>query len=383
MFDRVDPELLAPLERQIAVVGGGLSQHGIPAMRALNDQLNAAAKAQQPPVEGVTSVDRRVPGSPGEPDIAVRIYQPAQRPATLPALLWIHGGGYVVGNVEGTDLTVRRLVQTVGCLVVSVEYRRAPEHPFPAPLEDCYAALKWLATHAAELGVDPRRLAIGGASAGGGLAAGLALLARDRAEVAVMFQLLIYPMLDDRNITPAGASVPDTLLWTRANNRIGWQAYLGAEPGGENVSAYASAARAVYLDELQQPDDAHLAIHQAHPGARRIKANRFDEGGTSVIGLLQFIQVDRAGGRGTGHGAARGARTEASPKDVDAPQQSGQAFGRRAVGQPAGAHVIVQANGLQPQLGRDAAGAQQLGCPVAMRDQGLPLGWAGAVGLRG
>ena len=250
MIRRVDPELLAPLEGQMAVVGAGLSQHGIAAMRAMNDQLNAAAKAQQPPVAGVTSVDRTVPGAPGEPDVAVRIYQPAERAAGLPALLWIHGGGYVVGNVEGTDLYVRRLVQAVGCLAVSVEYRRAPEAPFPAPLEDCYAALKWLAASAAELGVDARRLAIGGASAGGGLAAGLALLARDRAEVAVMFQLLIYPMLDDRNIVPASAIVPDSLLWSRANNRIGWQAYLGAEPGGENVSAYAAAARAVDLAGL-------------------------------------------------------------------------------------------------------------------------------------
>jgi len=133
---------------------------------------------------------------------------------------------------------------------VSVEYRLAPEHPFPAPVEDCYAVLKWLATHATELGVEQNRIAIGGASAGGGLAAGLALLARDRAEVNVAFQLLIYPMIDDRNVAQANETVPDTLLWSRENNLIGWQSYLGGEPGGEDVPAYAAAFRATDLTGL-------------------------------------------------------------------------------------------------------------------------------------
>jgi acetyl esterase/lipase len=168
----------------------------------------------------------------------------------LPALLWIHGGGYVLGNVEQDDLFAQRIALAVECVVVSVDYRLAPEHPFPAPLEDCYAALSWLAGHADELGVDPARIAIGGASAGGGLAAGLALLARDRAAVKVALQLLIYPMIDDRNVAPASAALPDTLLWTRENNLIGWRSYLGREPGGEGVSAYAAAFRATALEGL-------------------------------------------------------------------------------------------------------------------------------------
>jgi acetyl esterase/lipase len=138
----------------------------------------------------------------------------------------------------------------VQCVVVSVEYRLAPEHPFPAPVEDCYAALKWLSTYSSELGVEKTRIAIGGASAGGGLAAGLALLARDRAEVAVTFQLLIYPMIDDRNVAPASESTPDTLVWSRENNLIGWRSYLGQEPGGEDVSPYAAASRAADLSGL-------------------------------------------------------------------------------------------------------------------------------------
>jgi acetyl esterase/lipase len=168
----------------------------------------------------------------------------------LPALLWIHGGGYVLGSVERDDLLAKHLARVGQCVVASVEYRLAPEHPFPAPVEDCYAALKWLSTHSADLGVNKSRIAIGGASAGGGLAAGLALVARDRAEVDVAFQLLIYPMIDDRNIVPASETAPDTFVWTRENNRMGWRAYLGREPGGADVSPYAAAARATDLRGL-------------------------------------------------------------------------------------------------------------------------------------
>jgi acetyl esterase/lipase len=144
----------------------------------------------------------------------------------------------------------KHLVRVGQCVVASVEYRLAPEHPFPAPVEDCYAALKWLSARSAELGVNRSRIAVGGASAGGGLAAGLALLTRDRAEVEVTFQLLIYPMIDDRNVAPASETVPDTFVWTRENNRMGWRAYLGREPGGADVSPYAAAARATDLTGL-------------------------------------------------------------------------------------------------------------------------------------
>ena len=238
---RLDPDLLAPFQRFPL---GRSNLHDIPQARAIAEEMIAALKAQSSAFEGVITEDRQVPGPDGAPEVAVRIYQPTERPATLPALLWIHGGGYVRGSVEEHDLYVKQLVKAVKCVAVSVEYRLAPEHPFPAPLEDCYAALTWLVTHAADLGVDPQRVAVGGGSAGGGLAAGLALLTRDRADVHETFQLLIYPMLDDRNVTQAGETVPDTIVWSRENNLIGWRAYLGREPGGDDVSSYAAAIRA-------------------------------------------------------------------------------------------------------------------------------------------
>jgi acetyl esterase/lipase len=155
-----------------------------------------------------------------------------------------------MGDIEQDDRLMKQLVTRVGCVAVSVDYRLPPEHPFPAPVEDCYAGLTWLFAHAGELGVDPSRIAIGGASAGGGLAAGLALLARDRREVQVAFQLLIYPMIDDRNDTPASYAITDPRVWHRESNRLGWKAYLGRDGGGDEVSPYAAAARATDLTNL-------------------------------------------------------------------------------------------------------------------------------------
>lgn len=248
MKDRLDPELAAPLEAFLSLTGGGLDLYDIPATRRRMDELTAAQAAKMPAIEGIAIADRQVPGPDG--DVFVRIYQPTDRPATLPALLWIHGGGYVLGSVERDDLLATHLAKVAQCVVVSVEYRIAPEYPSPAAVEDCYAALKWVATHRSELGVDLSRIAIGGASAGGGVAAGLALLTRDRAEVELVFQLLIYPMIDDRNVAPANETRPDTYVWTRENNLMGWRAYLGCEPGGEGVSPYAAASRATDLSGL-------------------------------------------------------------------------------------------------------------------------------------
>jgi acetyl esterase/lipase len=250
MTRRLDPELTAPLEAWLNATKGGINLHDIPAARRMMDALAAAQMAKASPIEGVSTEDRKAPGPAGSPEVFVRIYQPTDRPATLPALLWIHGGGYVLGSVERDDLLAKHLARVGQCVVASVEYRLAPEHPFPAPVEDCYAALKWLSAHSTELGVNKTRIAIGGASAGGGLAAGLAVLARDRAEVQVAFQLLIYPMIDDRNVAPAGETTPDTFVWTRENNLMGWRAYLGREPGGVEVSPYAAAARATDLRGL-------------------------------------------------------------------------------------------------------------------------------------
>ena len=154
----------------------------------------------------------------------VRLHRPPDQHGPAPALLWIHGGGYLMGKAAMDDKLCRRFSDKLGVTVASVEYRLAPEHPYPAALEDCYAALAWLFRLPA---VDPARVAIGGASAGGGLAAALALLARDRGEFELALQLLTYPMLDDRAVGKSGVR-QNYRLWSEHSNRFGWKSYLGA-----------------------------------------------------------------------------------------------------------------------------------------------------------
>jgi acetyl esterase/lipase len=247
-MDQLDPELRVvmaglPTDRT-------LNLNNISAARARMKKMVTQMLAGLPPVEGVTSQDQLVPGSQGDPAVRVRVYREIDQPNKLPALFWIHGGGYVMGDIEQDDRLMKQMVKRIGCVAVSVDYRVAPEHPFPAPVEDCYAGLKWLFGHTDELGVEPSRIAIGGPSGGGGLAAGLALLARDRKEVHVAFQLLIYPMIDDRNVTPASYAITDPRVWNRESNRLGWKAYLGRDGGGADVSPYAAAARATDLTNL-------------------------------------------------------------------------------------------------------------------------------------
>jgi acetyl esterase/lipase len=247
-LDQLDPELRVVLEAM--PTKGAVDLNNIPAARAKMRKLFTSLQATLPAVEGVTSRDHSVPGRQGDPAVRVRVYQPDDRPPLLPALLWIHGGGYVMGDIEQDDRLMKQMVKRIGCVAVSVDYRLPPEHPFPAPVEDCYAGLTWLFAHAGDLGVDSSRVAIGGASAGGGLAAGLALLVRDRKEMQVAFQLLIYPMIDDRNVTPASYAITDPRVWHRESNRLGWKAYLGRDGGGDDVSPYAAAARATDLRNL-------------------------------------------------------------------------------------------------------------------------------------
>jgi acetyl esterase/lipase len=160
--------------------------------------------------------------------VGVRLHRPPGGTGTGPGLLWIHGGGYLIGTAAQDDVVCRRFARKLGVTVAAVDYRLAPEHPYPIPLEDCYSGLIWLAGLPA---VDPARVAIGGASAGGGLAAALALLARDRGEIDIAAQVLVYPMLDDRSATAEGLDDPNHRLWTQSANRYGWSSYLGdADP---------------------------------------------------------------------------------------------------------------------------------------------------------
>jgi acetyl esterase/lipase len=160
--------------------------------------------------------------------VRVRLHRPADAGQPTPALLWIHGGGYILGTPQQDDDLCRRFAYTLGITVAAVEYRLAPEHPYPTPLDDCDSAFTWLASLPT---VDPARVAVGGGSAGGGLAAALALRARDRVGATPVCQLLVYPMLDDRTVATAGLAKPGQRLWNQTSNRFGWDAYLrGADP---------------------------------------------------------------------------------------------------------------------------------------------------------
>jgi acetyl esterase/lipase len=172
---------------------------------------------------------------------SVRVHRPdGDDRGPRPALLWIHGGGYVMGTAAQDDALCRRFARELGIVVAAVDYRRAPEHPFPVPLHDCHDALVWLA---ARSDIDATCVAVGGASAGGGLAAGLALLARERGEVDLAFQLLVYPMLDDRTALRTDVDERHVRVWNAASNRFGWRSYLGTEPGEAGVDPLAAAAR--------------------------------------------------------------------------------------------------------------------------------------------
>ena len=246
--EQLDPELKAVMERMPTDRTLDLSK--ISAARAKMKKLVLEMLATFPQVEGVSQEDRFAPGTQGAPPVRVRIYRADDQSSKLPALYWIHGGGYVMGDIDMDDRLMKQMVKRIGCVAASVDYRLAPEHPFPTPVEDCYTGLKWLFAHADELGVEPARIAIGGPSGGGGLTVGLGLLARDRKEVQVAYQLLIYPMIDDRNATAAAHVITDPRVWNRESNRLGWKAYLGRDGGGADVSPYAAATRATDLSNL-------------------------------------------------------------------------------------------------------------------------------------
>ena len=201
--------------------------------------------------DGVSTAIVTVPGPSGAPEVALHIYRPEGATGPLPLIYHIHGGGYVACTVGTFEALNRQIVAELGCALVSVDYRLAPETVFPGSIEDCYAGLAWVFINAAEQGFDPARIGVMGESAGGGFAAALALLARDRGDYALAFQHLIYPMIDDRTGT---SSEPHDYVgefaWPVSNNRFGWASLLGHAPGGDDVSPYAAAARATDLSGL-------------------------------------------------------------------------------------------------------------------------------------
>lgn len=243
--DLIDPEARVPLQGLLDALPGGFNViPDVVARRATVQGILGSMEVPDNP--NVTKVDRSVPGPDGEPDITVRVYTPVNAGGTLPGIYYIHGGGMILGDIAGEDANATMMCEAVGAVVVSVEYRLAPEHPHPAPVEDCYAGLQWTAKNAAELGIDPDRLAIYGGSAGGGLTLGTALLARDRGGPALSFMMPIYPMIDDRNETASSHEITDIGIWDRAGNVEAWQWYLG----GKEADQYAAPTRAQDLSGL-------------------------------------------------------------------------------------------------------------------------------------
>lgn len=241
----VDPEL-----RSIVAAGAGIAM-SVETLPLSRRGFVLPYRASDEAMAGVLASQETVPGWPGDPDVSVAVYRPRTEATGLPAILHLHGGGYVVGNTAAYEPAHRELALALQCVIVSVDYRLAPETVFPGAVHDGYAGLAWLWAQAERLGVDRSRIGVSGESAGGGLAASLALLARDLGEYPLAFQHLTYPMLDDRTCTrPDQNPFTGEFIWTRESNAFGWRCLLGRQPGGEGVSPYAAAARAADLAGL-------------------------------------------------------------------------------------------------------------------------------------
>ncbi len=243
----VDSELLPALALSPSFQ---LTAESLPLVRGMLNGL-VLQRQGEASTSSVTFTERFIPGPEGAPDVRILIFAPEEQKGVVSGYLHMHGGGYVMGLPEMFSRQAELVVGEIGCTVIAVDYRLAPETVHPGPVEDCYAALSWFHSNAAVLGVDPSRIAIGGDSAGGGLAAALGLLARDRGELPVCFQMLGYPMVDDRI---AAATEPHPyageFVWNADNNRFGWESLLGHAPGIGDVSPYAAAARAEDLAGL-------------------------------------------------------------------------------------------------------------------------------------
>ena len=289
----IDPELTAVLDF-MPVIG---LEDPVAARREF-EKLLVAMRTPLPEAELLDIEDRLIPGLEGDPEVSVRVYRPkaaaAGPAAAVPGVLLIHGGGFVIGSVEAEHAGAVMTAANLGAVLVSVDYRLAPEHPYPAGLHDCYAALTFLHAEASALGVDPERVALLGTSAGGGLAAATALLARDRGGPPVCFQMLHIPELDDRLETPSMRTFVDSPLWNRPLAVKSWEFYLGALAGKDDVPVYAAPARATDLAGLPP---AYVSTAENDPLR--------DEGIAYALGMLQAgVSVELHQFPGTFHGSA-------------------------------------------------------------------------------
>jgi acetyl esterase/lipase len=253
---RIDPELLESLRRS-----GPIGQPGPPIGDVESRRNNltagmAAVAASREPVQGVDRTDVSIAAADGA-ELGLSWYQHATRDAPGSAVLYVHGGAFIVPLLPVYDGMMRTYTNRTGVPMLLVDYRVAPEHPHPTPAEDCYTALCWLANNASELGVESNRIAVMGESAGGGLAAAVALMARDRGGPALALQVLIYAMLDDRTVGPGPELPPEYLVFSYDDNRTGWDALLGAAYHGNDVPPYAAPARSTDLSGLP---DAYIDV---------------------------------------------------------------------------------------------------------------------------
>ena len=289
----IDPELAAFVDLMPA-----FDLNDLAAARTAFEEMIAQVQMELPEAETLEIEDRLVPGWEGDPDVPVRVYRPRRAAgdgaATAPGIVFIHGGGFMIGSVDTEHMGAVQVAGDTGAVVVSVDYRLAPEDPYPAALHDCYAALSWLHTEAGALGVDRDRVAVMGASAGGGLSAALALLARDLGGPALCFQMLQIPELDDRLETPSMQEFVDSPLWNRPLAVQSWKAYLGELHGSPDVPAHAAPSRATDLSGLPP---AYISTAEHDPLR--------DEGIAYALGLLHAgVSVELHQFPGTFHGSA-------------------------------------------------------------------------------
>lgn len=233
--NRLDPASREPLEGLLAAIPGGFN--------AISDIVRRREVVAQLLVEPeldsrVTAEDRVIAGPSG--DQKIRIYTPTHSKSPAPGLVYIHGGGMVLGSIEGEAGTAQMFSAETGAVVVSIDYRKAPEDPYPAGADDCYNASQWVFDNADSLGIDQANIGIYGGSAGGGLALAVCLMARDRGSFRFKYMMPIYPMIDDRNETESTHEVTEVGIWDRSGNREAWDWYLG----GKKADGYAAPARA-------------------------------------------------------------------------------------------------------------------------------------------
>ncbi|MFE4371870.1 alpha/beta hydrolase [Streptomyces sp. NPDC056835] len=244
----LDPELTAVLTFVHEHLSPSITAEDIEELRA--NSMFAVADEDLTRNGTVELQNFSISGPPGAPKISLLVLRPVGLAAGAPVFYYMHGGGMIIGNSRTGVGSVLDWAVDNGAVVVSVEYRLAPEHPDPAPIEDCYAGLLWTHEHAAEIGGNADRIVVAGASAGGGLAAGVALLARDRGGPRLLGQLLMCPMLDDRFVTLSSRELDGEGIWDATSNMTGWNALLGERRGGGDVSFYAAPARATDLTGL-------------------------------------------------------------------------------------------------------------------------------------